>query len=605
MQDAAPNPSAQCTVDSLIVEAEVAANLQPVDCASPATVVLESAMETLDELRHVSVTPACLENAVSTAADDLDAGSPWYDPIGFHRRFYGFDEGDAVIREALLHKYGGWRLAARIDHYFEITRLGSSFTMEVVGGSVTFFSMAYILALNPIIVSGAIGADYKASLFVATAASSGIFTLLMGIAVNVPVALAPGMGLNGFFANVARVSSGVLVGTLPAPQCLGAVFVAGCLYLTITYSGLRYLLFSAVPSSLRHAISVGIGLFIALIGFKIGSVMNIHYYGGPISTDAPKDLDYTVYDINQKDLRNDASLRMTVVGLLLMTVLLTLRVRGGILIAILVTTVVSLLCSGSDSPTTSSSLLSASGSTLAGKLEFGAIGKSQFWEVTWTFLFVEMFDSFGTIGAVMARGHFGGGNRVIQERLISNAMKIDGWGTLLGSLMGSNTITIYVESLTGVASGAKTGFASVVTGVYFLLALLFLYPVIALIPNSAVVPALFAVGAFSLESVRHIDLEDPPTMISAFVIIATMPFTYSIANGIAAGFIFYNVALLARFVSNRVVAYRSSVRVVDHDASKSMWEAGWNRGDPRDVIPHPAMMLMGVFFVVRYALFFS
>ena len=435
--------------------------------------------------------------------DENEEEEVWWDVFSIGKRV---SPSKSPVRQEILDKYNSYGLLKGVvgffDHFYCITQRKTTFATEASSGITTFFAMAYILALNPIIVSGAIGAQYKSGIFFSTCLASGVFTLLMGILANLPVALAPGMGLNGYFANVARVAAdGTLVGILTFQQGMAAILLSGVVYLLLTVTGLRFLLFKAVPMDLRHAMSAGIGLFICTIGYKIGCILGISYYGGPIANSTAM-LPYYDYDIVQIPLPTTAAGRVTVLGLMWVSLLVTLGLRSAILVSIVLTTACGISGNGLGADSVTSLAVWAqqpipfvadTSNLIAGQLDFSAALTPHFWDVAWTFIFVEMFDSFGTLSTIMMKSGIGAGNRRKADRAINNAMLIDGWGLLLGSLAGSNSITPFVESLTGIVAGARTGVASVVTGGLFLLSLLFVYPFVAIIPDSATVPALFMV----------------------------------------------------------------------------------------------------------------
>ncbi len=351
-------------------------------------------------------------------------------------------------------------------------------------------------------------------------------------------------GLNGYFGAVCSLYGGFLTWQ----QGLASVFVSGIIYLVLTFSGLRTALFRAVPKSLRAAITVGIGMFLTIIGFKIGQILRISFANpfGPTlpaiqgGASLPIDLQFFEFEIFIADFVTNPVARVSAIGFMWLTMLLALKWPATVITAIVLTTFCGINYGSAAFPVTNLSAWTQPGgptfiadtSTLAaGFLDFSAANTSAFWEATFTFLFVELFDSFGTITATVMRAGLFKDERVGEE-LVNRAMAVDGFGLSLGAIIGSNSITCYIESNTGIESGARTGFASVITGSAFLLCLLFLQPFVGIIPDAATMPALVIVGALSLSEVRNIDFDDIAVSFPAFLGIALMGFTYSIANGI-------------------------------------------------------------------------
>lgn len=563
--------------------------------------------EAEEEFHDVAPEPTVKE--VEELQQDPEGDVPMWDTFGFTRRL---NLTKSLAEEQLQQQYR-WKGLARLDHFFLITERGSSFGTEIFGGTVTFFSMCYIMALNPIIVAAAIGMQWQSGLFLATALVSGVFTIAMGIFANLPVAVAPGMGVNSYFANISRVAAdGTLLGILTWQQSLGAVMISGLIYLALTVTGIRSFFYRAVPVDLQHAISVGIGLFICFIGYKLGLVMGLSYYGGPILNDTAL-IPFYSYDIVALDPKTAPELRTTIVGFVWVALFLTLRFRLGILFAIVLTTFCGIVGNGLD-PTSVTSLaiwhqspipfLAPTDQSLAGHLELSAAGTTQFWDVVWTFVFVELFEDLGTLATVLLRCH---GEKASEKQLMrdaSNAMAVTGLGLFIGAFMGSNSITCYIESLTGIASGARSGLAACWIGLLFLLSLLFVWPFVAIIPNSATVPALFMIGVYSIQSVKHINFDDFPTAFASFMIMTVIPFTFSIPNGMAAGFIFYDFCVILRWLHFRAVELWTRKRAT-RDSDKWVWESGWNTENKEDHLPHWVMVLVGIFMVLRFRFFFG
>lgn len=426
-----------------------------------------------------------------------------------------------------------------MDRLFKLKENGTNVRTEIMAGITTFMTMAYILAVNPNILSafgsGATGMDWM-SVFLATAIAGGVMSIMMGLFVNFPVALAPGMGLNAYFATVVLSSQGQFT----YQMALTAVFISGIIFIILTVTRVRQMLLVAVPDSLKHAITVGIGLFITIIGLKNSGLMTI-------AVEASNDIAKGQYtnllsfeSVIHIGSMHDKNVILAVIGLLLISVLMVMRVRGAILFGILLTTVVGAFMgmvnfgSLTDPQTTwvpDLGKLNFAAFDFAGVLNAGII------TVIATFTFVEMFDTFGTlVGTANRAGMMK--NKEEGNRRVGKAMFVDAIGVSGGALVGTSTVTAYVESSAGIAEGGRTGLTAVTTGVCFLLAL-FLAPIAALIPGSATAAALIVVGVLMMQSVREIDFSDLVHAIPAFMTITFMPFTYNIANGISFGIVSY------------------------------------------------------------------
>lgn len=413
-----------------------------------------------------------------------------------------------------------------------------------IGGMTTFFSMAYIMVLNGVIIAGPFNTGLNVNgVFFATTLSAAIFTTMMGLYVNVPVALAPGMGLNGFFATIAPTCYGINdtgdingthcptwgSSTLPWSDAMGAVFISGLFYLLFTFTGMRSMLFRAVPPTMRAAITVGIGFFITIIGLKIGqltrttlapwAIGSVYADGECASTsygiqcNLPVNLDFTWYDLGIGKFNDLPAARIAVLGLVFVAALESLKIRGSIIISIVLASFIGInymhchsLNAGSGCVTDLSAWNKPGGPDFvvnvsdipSGKLTFRYANKPIFWDCVWTFLFVEMFDSFGTINAIMTRCGIMKGDPEVGMTRVNKAMMIDGFGLALGGIIGANSITCFIESATGVEAGARTGLASIVTGCAFFLSLLFVQPFVGLIPDAATTCALVMVGVHCL-----------------------------------------------------------------------------------------------------------
>ena len=400
-----------------------------------------------------------------------------------------------------------------MEKLFHIKERGSTVSKEIIGGITTFLAMAYILAVNPGILSGA-GMEFN-SVFTATAVSACIATLVMAFCANLPVALAPGLGLNAFF------TYSVVLGMGCTWQfALTAVFVEGIIFIVISIFGIREAIIKSIPANLKKAVSVGIGLFITIIGLSNAGICTT-------STG-------TLIGFENLNLLHPTAL-VFVIGLLITIVLWVLKVPGAVLISIAITTIIGIPF-GVTTIGENWSPLATPAAPYLFKFEWTGALSIKFLVVLLTFLFTDLFDTLGTLMGVAEQADLKDkdGNIVNAK----GALMADSIGTVVGACLGTSTVTSFVESTSGVAAGARTGLASVVTGILFLAALFF-NPVFAIIPACATAPALVFVGFLMLKNVCGIDFEDPTEGIPAFITIMTMPFAYSISKGIMWGMITY------------------------------------------------------------------
>lgn len=423
-----------------------------------------------------------------------------------------------------------------MERFFRLKEHGSNIRTEIMAGLTTFMTMAYILAVNPIVLTPT-GMDWNA-VFLATALAAGIFSIAMGLFVNFPVALAPGMGLNAYFASVI-IASKATDQPISVAMGLTAVFISGIIFFILTVTQIRQMLITAVPDSLKHAITVGIGLFITIIGLKGSGILTIAVTSfNDIKANGYTDLAGAESVIHLGSLTH-SSVYMTVIALLLIGILMVLRVPGAILWGILGTTVISIITGDvnvSEALTGKTWMPDFSTMNLfhfdfAGVMEVGLV------TVVLTFTFVEMFDTFGTLVGTANRAGFMK-NAEEGKKRVGKAMFVDAIGVSGGAMLGTSTVTAFVESSAGIAQGGRTGLTSITTGICFLLAI-FLSPVVALIPPSATNAALIIVGVLMLQSIKEIDFSDMVYAIPSFLTLTLMPFTYSIANGISFGFVSY------------------------------------------------------------------
>lgn len=423
-----------------------------------------------------------------------------------------------------------------LEKIFKLKEQNTNVRTEIVAGITTFVTMAYILFLNPNILSGT-GMNHNA-VFFATAVAAGVVSIAMGFVANFPIALAPGMGLNAFFAAIAVQGAG-----MPWQAALGAVFISGIIFVILTVTKVRQMLVVAVPNSLKVAITVGIGLFITVIGIKLSEIMVVKASLIPPTLEqinanpaAPAALKFFEWNIGLGNFSNPA-MALSVIGLFISVLLMTLRVKGSLLIGIVITTLIGIPMGVTVIPEHFSPFALPDFNNLAvGALDIKAALNMGIWTVVFTFTFVELFDTFGTLVGTARKANLIDKNG--NSPKIGRAMLVDAFGVSFGAFLGTSTITAYVESAAGIGEGGRTGLTAVTTGILFLLALI-LAPLAGLIPNAATAPALIIVGLLMVSSIHEIDFNDFTEGFPAFMTFIMMPFTYNIANGIAAGIVFY------------------------------------------------------------------
>ena len=400
-----------------------------------------------------------------------------------------------------------------MEKLFQLQKHGTTVRREIVAGITTFLTMAYILAVNPGML-GMIGDGMTpGAVFTATSIAAAIATLVMAFAANLPVALAPGMGLNAFFTFTVVFGMGY-----SWQLALAAVFLEGIVFIVFSFFNIREAIINAIPVNLKKAVAVGIGLFIALIGFaNAGIVVN----------DAG-----TVIGLG--NLASPHPL-LALVGLVIIIVLYSIKTPGAILIGILATTIIGLPL-GVTSVSEGWSPFGMPAAPLFFQFDFSQILTFKFFTVFFTFFFVDIFDTVGTLVGVTQQAGLIDKNGKIPR--VKQALLADAVGTVAGAALGTSTVTSYIESASGVAAGGRTGLTSLTTGLLFLLALV-LSPLFLLIPGAATAPALIFVGFLMMKPVTSIDFEDPTEGIPAFLAIVMMPFAYSIAEGIVYGVLSY------------------------------------------------------------------
>ena len=410
-----------------------------------------------------------------------------------------------------------------LERLFDLRGHGTTVRTEVFAGLTTFLTMAYIVAVNPVIL-GAAGLPI-AGVAVATCLSAGFASILMGLLSNYPLALAPGMGLNAYFTYTVVKGMG-----LPWQTALGCVFISGVAFLLLTVAGVRRLIIQALPRSLFAAVGGGIGLFIAFIGLRDAGI---------IVADPG-----TVVGLGKLTAPTTA---LAIFGLLLMAALQARAVTGAMLIGILVTAALAWALGLSHFAPAAFSLADL-GST-AFKLDIpaalnlrGGVGLSLV-EIVFVFLFVDMFDNIGTLVAVTKRAGFVGPDGSVPR--MNRILLADSISMLFGALAGTSPVTSYIESASGVAVGGRTGLTSIVVGILFLITLFFA-PIVQAIPAVATAPALVLVGALMMGALAEVEWKDPGEAIPAFLTVIIIPLSYSIANGLAFGITSYAVLKLVR-----------------------------------------------------------
>ena len=412
-----------------------------------------------------------------------------------------------------------------MDKFFKISERGSSVRTEIVGGVTTFFAMAYIIFVNPGLLS-ATGMNFN-GVMLATCISAAVGCFLTALLANAPFAQAPGMGLNAFFTYTVCFAMGYTW-----QEGLAIVLISGVLFLIIAVSPLRSKIISSIPGFLKSSISAGIGLFIAIIG-----LLNVSLIGFGAGVPA---LQFVI-----DGEANMAGLLM-LIGLLITAILMAYKVKGAIVIGILVTTIIGFPMGQTTLPDSFTLSAFKDFGEVAFKLDFGGVmakGILPLVTAVISFALVDCFDTVGTLigtaknaGMTDKNGNLPGGDRA----LIADAV-----ATCCGACLGTSTVTTFVESSTGISEGARTGLSSIVVGVLFLLACL-LAPVAGIIPSAATAPALIIVGVLMLKGATDVNWNDFEEACPAFLTISMMPFAYSISDGIGFGFISYSIIKLAR-----------------------------------------------------------
>ncbi len=404
-----------------------------------------------------------------------------------------------------------------LERLFHFSLHRTDWRSETVGGFTTFITLAYIVVVNPTILSEALGQDLFGELLFATCVSAAIATLIMGLAANYPFALAPGMGLNAFFAYSVVLGMGVRW-----DLALGVVLASGILFTLLTLAGAREAMINAVPDALKHATAAGIGLFIAFIGLQWAGVI----------VSNPGTL------VGLGEVRS-GPVGLALLGVFGIGILMVRGHRGAVLLGVIAVTVLAMLTGITPAPggvftwpTWPERLFGVALLNLTAAFDVGLI------PVVFAFLFVDLFDTMGTLVGVSQRAGF------LDDRgrlpRANRALLADSFGTMVGAVFGTSTVTTYIESASGITAGARTGFASVVTAGLLLLAL-FVTPLVQAVPKFAIAPALIVVGVLMMASAAEVKWRDVSDALPAFLTMVAMPLTFSIANGVALGIVAYPI----------------------------------------------------------------
>lgn len=400
--------------------------------------------------------------------------------------------------------------------FFQFEQLGTNFRTEFTAGLTTFLAMAYILFVNPDILKET-GMD-QGAVFTATAIAAAVGTLLMGLIAKYPIALAPGMGLNAFFAFSVVIGMGI-----PWETALAGVLASGLIFIVLTLTGLREKVINAIPAELKKAVGAGIGLFIAFVGLQNAEII----VGDPDTL------------LGLGDFTSPMVL-LAIFGLVVTVILLALKLKAGIFYGMIITTIVGLIFGLSEFNGIVGSVPSLEPTFGQAFAHFGDIFTIQMLVVILTFLFVDFFDTAGTLVAVSTQAGLMKDNKLPRA---GKALFADSAATVVGAAVGTSTTTSFVESSSGVGVGGRSGFTSVVTAGFFLLALFF-SPLLSIVTSAVTAPALIIVGVLMATALKDIDWNNFAIAVPAFLTVIMMPLTYSIATGIAIGFIFYPITML-------------------------------------------------------------
>jgi AGZA family xanthine/uracil permease-like MFS transporter len=424
-----------------------------------------------------------------------------------------------------------------LEKFFKLKEHGTTAKTEILAGITTFMTMAYILAVNPNILSAA-GMDAQA-VMIATSLAAFVGTLLMALLSNYPFALAPGMGLNAYFAYTVVIGGGYTW-----QMALFAVFMEGIVFIILSVTNVREAIFNAIPRTLKSAVSVGIGLFIAFIGLQDANLI----------VDSESTL--LTYQTFKGENFNSVGITalLALIGILITAILLVKKVNGGILLGIIITWIIGIICelTGLYVPNADLGMYSVIPTSIVSfdfspihetfgqvfKLDFSNVHFFDFLMILFSFLFVDLFDTLGTLIGVSEKADLLDEDGRLPN--IRGALLADAIATSVGAVFGTSTTTTYVESASGVTAGGRTGLTAITTALLFLVAVIF-SPLFLTIPSFAIAPALVIVGFYMMGAVVRIDFDDMSEAIPAFLCIVAMPLAYSISEGIAIGFISYTL----------------------------------------------------------------
>lgn len=415
-----------------------------------------------------------------------------------------------------------------MKRYFQFEELGTNYKREFLAGLTTFLSMAYILFVNPATLSlsavpnlpAGVGMD-KGAVFVATALAAAVGSLIMGIFARYPIALAPGMGINAFFAYTVILTMGI-----PWQTAIAGTLMSGLIFIALTASGFREKIINAIPVELKHAVAAGIGLFIAFIGFQNAGLI--------VKNEAVL--------VGLGDLTKGTTL-LAIFGVFVTVILMTRKINGAVFFGMVLTAIVGMITGLIHAPTSIiGSIPSIQPTFGVALIHFGDIFTAKMLVVILTFFFIDFFDTAGTLVAVANQAGLIKDNKLPRA---GRALFADASATVIGAIFGTSTTTAYIESSAGVAAGGRSGFTAVVSAGFFLLALFF-SPLLSVVTASVTAPALIIVGILMVSSLGEIDWKKFETAVPAFFTIIAMPLTYSIATGIAIGFIFYPITMVVK-----------------------------------------------------------
>ncbi|MFF2449447.1 NCS2 family permease [Neobacillus sp. NPDC058068] len=417
-----------------------------------------------------------------------------------------------------------------MQKYFEFEKYGTNYRREIIGGFTTFLAMAYILVVNPITLSLAAVEDFPDALrmdygavFVATALAAAIGSIIMGLIGKYPMALAPGMGLNAFFAFTVVLGSGI-----PWQHALGAVLISGVFFFLLTLTGLREKIINAIPIDLKYAVGAGIGLFITFVGLQSAHII--------VKNDATL--------VGLGDLTSGPAL-LAIFGIVVSVIMMTRGIKGAVFYGMILTVIVGMIFGEIKVPHQVVGQVPSIAPTFGAA--FSSFGDSSFYTtamlgIILTFLFVDFFDNAGTLVAVASQAGLMKDNKLPRA---GRALISDSVATSVGAVLGTSTTTSFIESSAGVAAGARTGFASLVTAGLFILSLFF-FPLLSVVTAPVTAPALVIVGVLMVSSLGKINWKQFEIAVPAFLTMIAMPLTYSIATGIAMGFIFYPITMVVK-----------------------------------------------------------